>query len=197
MILEKTKNKNSDGFTLLFTVLITSIVLAIALGISRVSYTELVLSSVSREGARAFYAADTGLECGLFYDINDNAFALSPSAPISCAGDSSNGPVTEGASPVSQASTVFNFFFDLPDNACSVVNVYKDWQIDNESYTRVEALGYNRDCDTVQATLTGQGNTPSDPNLVERALRATYKNDPNLGGGGLPTLSPQGQSSPS
>jgi hypothetical protein len=178
------KRSSSSGYTLLFTVLITSIILSIALGISRVSYTELVLTSVSREGSRAFFAADSGLECGLYADLESNVFALSPTSDFYCAGLDFFGEETE-LDLISNKNR-FNFEIDLSGDACARIYVYKDWEIDEfpgETFTRVESLGYNRSCEIVESTFTG-GILGQDSNLVERALRATYKNDLQLGGGG-------------
>ncbi len=184
----KAKPRQVSGFTLLFTILITSIILAIALGISRISYTELVLSSISREGARAFFASDTGLECGLYFDLENNQF-LATQAPfnIDCGGGTqlvSSVPTTFPDSDFSNEKFVFEI--EIPNsNSCSRVSIHKNWVIGTLGYTRVESLGYNRNCATVDATLNpnSQSGLSPDPNLVERALRATYENNPVIGGG--------------
>jgi len=56
------------GFVILFAVIITSIVLLVSIGISSVIYKETLLSSSSRDGGYAFFAADSGLECPLYWD---------------------------------------------------------------------------------------------------------------------------------
>jgi len=56
----------NTGFVLLFTILVSSIILLVALGISGISYRETILSSEASGGAEAFFAADTGAECGLY-----------------------------------------------------------------------------------------------------------------------------------
>src|SRR3989344_4229619 len=62
-------NKMRRGFTLLFAMIISSIVLSIGLGIFNIALKELVLSSAARESQFAFFAADTGTECALYWDI--------------------------------------------------------------------------------------------------------------------------------
>ena len=60
------KNNKHDrvaGFAMLFTVLIVSIILTIALGISSVSYKQTLLSGMVRDSQIAFYQADSGAEC--------------------------------------------------------------------------------------------------------------------------------------
>lgn len=56
------------GFTLFYAVLVSSLLLALGLAIFNITYKELILSSGARESATAFYAADAGLECALFWD---------------------------------------------------------------------------------------------------------------------------------
>lgn len=62
--------KNNSGFAMLFTVLVISIILAIALGIADVTFKQTVLSSLARDSQLAFYQADSGVECGMYYDLN-------------------------------------------------------------------------------------------------------------------------------
>lgn len=164
---------NTKGYTLLFTVLITGIILSIALGISRISYTEAVLSSAAREGAKAFFAADTGFECVIVKDLNENLFIDQNTIPsFDCGGNlavigSSIAPFT-GNLPASQR---FEITFDIQGGTCSRVNIYKDW---NDSYTRVESFGYNKTCEEVDPLLNPTAN------FVERALGATYLNEIDL-----------------
>lgn len=55
---------------MLFTVLIMGLILTIALGISSVTFKQTILSSLARDSGIAFYQADAGMECILYYDIN-------------------------------------------------------------------------------------------------------------------------------
>ncbi|HXK40184.1 MAG TPA: LamG domain-containing protein [Candidatus Paceibacterota bacterium] len=57
------------GFTLFYAVLTASLLLAIGIAIFNITYKELILSSGARESSNAFYAADTGLECALYWDL--------------------------------------------------------------------------------------------------------------------------------
>ncbi len=59
---------DSRGFTLFYAVLVSSLLLALGLAIFNITYKELILSAGARESAVAFYAADAGLECALFWD---------------------------------------------------------------------------------------------------------------------------------
>lgn len=57
------------GFTLLYAVVVTSVILAASLSIISIALRELALSSSARDSQYAFYIANTGLECALYWDI--------------------------------------------------------------------------------------------------------------------------------
>jgi hypothetical protein len=63
----KTKKLNS-GYTLLLSVIISGVVLTIGFGIANILEKEILLSQIARKSQVAFYAADTGAECALFWD---------------------------------------------------------------------------------------------------------------------------------
>ncbi len=65
------------GFTLLMSVLIASILLALGYEIYNLAIKEVALSSSGRESQFAFFAADTGIECALHADSKLDAFATS------------------------------------------------------------------------------------------------------------------------
>lgn len=54
------------GVALLFSVLLTSVLLLVAFGISNIAYKELLFSIEARDSDLAFFAADTGAECGMY-----------------------------------------------------------------------------------------------------------------------------------
>jgi hypothetical protein len=64
-----TKNKEKAGFALLFSVLISSLLLTIGLSIFSIALKELAISTASRQSIYAFYAADSGREYVLYHDI--------------------------------------------------------------------------------------------------------------------------------
>lgn len=72
-ILKKNREK---GFVMLYTMILSSIILAISIGILNVALKETNFSISARAANEAFFAADTGAECALYYDrINNNAFS--------------------------------------------------------------------------------------------------------------------------
>lgn len=65
-----TKKNKSGGFTLLFALLVSVLVLAVGASVISVSLRQSVLSNTGRESQYAFYAANTGIECALYWDVN-------------------------------------------------------------------------------------------------------------------------------
>ena len=72
----------SGGFVLSFAVLVAGILLSIGLAIFTITLKELILSGSGRESQFAFYAADTGGECALYWDIKHAGFSGSVFGPI-------------------------------------------------------------------------------------------------------------------
>lgn len=142
----------SEGFVILFTVLISSIILTIALGITNVAFREVLLAGSAKDAQFAFFSADTGAECALYWDIKHAAFGQTPTTP-NCRG----GSVTMTAS-----SSPFKFNFDTA-SGCAVITVDKN----DPTITKIESLGYNMDCNVLLIT-------PENPRIVERAIRVTY-----------------------
>ena len=80
--------KNSErGFTLLLAALVGSLVLALGISIVTIVQKSVTLSSIGRESQFAFYAADSGAECALYWDIRHAHFSTStPPTEITCNG---------------------------------------------------------------------------------------------------------------
>lgn len=150
----KNKNQNSKlGFAILYAVLVASLLLSIGLAIFNLTIKELLLSSLGRDSQFAFYAADTGAECALYWDFEEDAFATSTTSTINCGGvDIPN--MGGGGYGV---PSIFTIDFS-PEPYCTTVSVTK---YTAPVRTVVEARGYNT-CDT------------ANPRRVERAIRATY-----------------------
>ncbi len=150
------KNK---GFTLFVAIIITGTLLLIATGIASLAVRQALISTSGRESQYAFYAADTGIECALYWDVKNpagfSAFSTSTGATISCNKDASN-PSNEWVVGGSYTSVINHISF-LPDQYCAIVTVTKGL----DGSTKIESLGYNT-CDT------------SSSRRVERAVRATY-----------------------
>jgi hypothetical protein len=166
------------GYTLLFAVLISSLMLGIGLAILTISRKELLLSSAGRESQFAFYAADTGAECAMYWDFGQrDAYNQStPSPTIRC--NAQVIPLSRNNQIATTQTDTYTFTTSLSidsaravDRPCAYVTIYKTYepavnpppgspayQIKN---TVIESRGRNT-CDT------------NDPRAVERALRIKY-----------------------
>lgn len=58
------------GIALLMSVLVSSIFFVIAAAVFKIAFIEYTLSSTGKDSQFAFYAADTGAECALYWDSN-------------------------------------------------------------------------------------------------------------------------------
>ncbi len=81
-------NKQS-GFAMLFTVLIVSLILTIAVSISNLTLRQAILSNLAKDSQAAFAQADAAVECGMYEDTYLGKFpvgTLVANAPgsISC-----------------------------------------------------------------------------------------------------------------
>src|SRR3989344_3375071 len=153
----KTQNVQSEkGFTILFAVLTASLLLAIGISIFNVTYKELLLSSSARDSQSAIYAADTGVECALYWDKNNYFATGTGQRAIQCAGQNS----VFLTYPTLPATSTFGLEFLEEGNTkpCVVVSVGK---YDDPTRTILISRGYNT-CDT------------TNPRRVERTLRVSY-----------------------
>jgi hypothetical protein len=66
-----------NGFALVFTVLIVSLILTLAMTIADISYRQALLSNLAKDSQVAFYQADAALECGMYFDYTLNMFPRS------------------------------------------------------------------------------------------------------------------------
>ena len=149
------KIKKNSGFTILYAVMISSIILAITLGIMGISLKEIKFGTSAKDTNDAFFAADTGAECALFNDKStQNKFPLAgPATTITCAG-------------VSILPTFSSGFFKFTvtnlgsvGQGCAIVTVDK-----SVSPTAIVSKGYNN----------GGASCISNTSTVERQLELSY-----------------------
>lgn len=63
-------NLAGRGFVLLYAVMTSTIVLAVGVSIISIALKQLSISTLGRESQYAFYAANTGAECALYWDFH-------------------------------------------------------------------------------------------------------------------------------
>jgi hypothetical protein len=153
----KSNKFNGKGFAMLFTVLIVTLILSIAIGISTLSLKQTILSSLAKDSQISFYEADTAVECGLYYDTVTGAF------PVGTDGSTAPSTITCG-----------NKDFSLDSSSTMDYLIYKQ-----------NAIGASSPCSSIlfdKATTPGtnviQGRgyniCSTSPRQVERALEVLY-----------------------
>ena len=162
---------SQKGFALLVAVIFMTVMLTLGLSLGSLAYKQQVLASSAIESQSAFYAADTALECALYFDQQNNAFAfsLSPNGPtLSCGGASalSTSTLQNGSMP-SQPWIIRELRIPIGTggSSCADVTIYK-YPPGTTPSTYIFAQGYDVSCSTVDS--------PSGVRLTARGLKVHY-----------------------
>ncbi len=144
--------KHNRGFTLLIAVLMGSVLLAIGYAIYNILSKEVILSSSGRDSQFAFYAADSGIECALYWDNKQDAFSTSSAqANLSCGGSAV--PITRTFDAGTGIySNTFSFPLGTGGIGAPCANVVVK-RLYSPTRTTVESSGYNT-CDTTNRNIT-------------------------------------------
>lgn len=156
--------RSAQGFALFYSVIIISLILTIAISISNITYRQTLLSNLAKDSQIAFYQADAGIECGLYYDVKQGSFPLGMTlataqtnlSSINCGGN-------ELVLMVNESSAVSNHdYFVYQEGTGNTLPCYKVVfdKVKTPGVNTIDAHGYN---------LCGEG-----PKRVERALHVTY-----------------------
>lgn len=150
------RNAPQRGFTLLIAVILASVALGVGLALLDIAYKQVVLASAARQSQTAFYAADSVMECALYYDQQMNTFGYSASSgTVTCNG--TNPATVTFNNGVTPRSRTFTIQCTGNTGVLGMVTVYKD----SNAATSIYAEGYNT-CDS------------SNQRRIERGLKATY-----------------------
>lgn len=142
------------GFSLLFTVLIISIILSLSLGIGSIVLNQIKLSGTGRESQIAFYAADAGIECALYWEIQESAFATTTTSSINCV--EQNFTVGGGIKDKCNFQSQSEFTLNFENGSCTNVCVTKDWDaVNNVELTTIESLSSNQCPATIRSVQRG------------------------------------------
>lgn len=152
------QESTQSGFTVLYASIVVAIVLSLGLTIGGIFLRESLLVSSSVSSTKASYAADTGLECAMYWDRQEDAFPTSSNASnIQCPSGNNVNPDTDS----SDGAGSYDHSFQIDsDELCVGVTIEKIASSSGRTFTRIEARGRDT-CDN-----TGRQS--------ERALRSTY-----------------------
>jgi type II secretory pathway pseudopilin PulG len=189
----KDKINYKKGYTLLFSIIVASVVLSIAAFILSVSRKQFILASVSRDSTIAIYAADSAIQCAIeaYSKANlatstlVNGVVTPRSATVNCNNESvSSAYVTANQG---ENFTLYNLKNDAtfrvektdPDqpltfynsnDSCAFITVIQGYDATNNGHkTIIEARGYSNNYSPPCAP-----NSPYNPRNVERAIRLIY-----------------------
>jgi Tfp pilus assembly protein PilX len=138
--------KKNKGFTLLISIITTSMLLIISFVVVNIALKQLVLASAGKESQYAFYAADGGVECATYWDLKDSnlsQFASGTPGTINCNGQTIGvgNPQTVNTIPTQAAviggAATSTFELDFT-KGCAIVRVGK-----YPTVTVVDSRGYN------------------------------------------------------
>ncbi|PID83665.1 hypothetical protein CSB11_00090 [Candidatus Campbellbacteria bacterium] len=72
---KKKKKENQKGFVILIAIVVSALLVSLGVFITNIAFKELQLSTSIKESQRAFYIADSVIECALNFENNDLGFA--------------------------------------------------------------------------------------------------------------------------
>ncbi len=141
------KLQNKKGFALLFSVLISSLLLTIGLSIFSIALKELAISTAARQSVHAFFAADSGREFVLYRDIK--------------LGDIVSNVAVLDSGPVIATSTDYVVSGGVGNQANYITTITKKW---NNPTTKVK----------IDTEIKSRGYDTKSDDRVERAIEQSY-----------------------
>lgn len=157
--------KRKRGFTLLISIVLTSVLLIISFVVANVALKQLVINYAGGGSLHAFYSADSGVECAMYWDVKNgsvSAFSTTTGGTIICHEQtiSTGSQVVPtvpaqlsriGGGGVANPTSIFTINF--PDG-CAIVSVTKQSNGD----TLIDSKGYNT-CDSSSSKRYERGIT--------------------------------------
>ncbi|MCC6323258.1 pilus assembly PilX N-terminal domain-containing protein [Candidatus Nomurabacteria bacterium] len=152
----------SKGYALLFTMVIVSVIMVIATGISRSISKQLILSATALNSQIAFYEADTAGECALYASqvkiLNLIVDPFTLKGTLDCGQAENGNTITLDVTETGAGSNIYNLIPDL-----SLRGPCFNIEVDESGIpSTIKAYGYNI-C-----------NLPTNNNLVERGIEIEY-----------------------
>lgn len=143
---------HNRGFTVLLATLVASIALSLGLSVFSLAQKQIELSRLGRDSQVAFYGADTGAECALFWDRRYDYFATTAPASVIAPSPQCDEQtlVASGRSATLPYTMTFQF---EPNGYCAQVSVTKQA---TDPQTIIHADGFNEACASLSAVHTLQ-----------------------------------------
>ncbi len=175
------KINKQRGVALFIALIVTGMLLAISLAVSDIALKQIQFSSTGRESQKAFFSANTGIECALYWFFKKPAFLPKDinhdmgyidyqynGSHITCDGSALDGSGSENYPPHDD-----NDFWIATTNYCAKVSVTEGLCSDGsgKSCTKIDSRGYNT------TGSSGTGNCSLDSfgsRTLERGISVEY-----------------------
>lgn len=182
---------SQKGYTLLFAVIVSSIVLSIGAFILSISRKQFILSSAARDSTIAVYAADSGIQCAIQEFISTDyptpsGININPGKLSKFNCNSTDYSTDFKLYDVSLIDTTMNFrklpgdsvfktdpvTIYLSNGSCANVTFFSGISTkSNQIKTYIESRGYNMGKESNPSACPVSNN----PRVVERALYVAYE----------------------
>jgi len=158
----QTNVRSQAGFALLYSVIVIAVLSSLGSVLSNLLVRESRLTATSRQSSRAYYSADAGQECALYWDLQENHFPAPPNGATDEGNIFCSGQDSIDVTAKTESSSEYRYTFSISNNTADIctdqVSVVKQDEGDR-MVTEIESIGQNT-C----------GSNPE----VRRALRTTY-----------------------
>ena len=188
-LIKRKKEKQEKGIALVIAIILIGVSLMVSIGVSDIFLKEFSFSVFNQKSNKAFYAADSGMECASYWDITGKIFLapsdveanyggiLPNSVPAPCLGENINdtwyysGLIDDGTNY--SYSLIFDLSFN--DNRCVKISVKKEEVILTGAInTIIESYGYDVGINTDDSNFSNLcGSNLDYPNREERVLKST------------------------
>ena len=166
------------GFVLALAVLLSAIVLSIGLSVFNIISKEIILASSGRESHFAFYAADTAVECALFWDVKQGIFPTSSDSLLY--GYEVDEYGKSGLASCDEVSIIYNA--DSNPDGIKVIDesptaATSTFSFNGAHYCALVTVAKYSNGETMGTTIEARGYITcvlSDPIRMERAIRLSY-----------------------
>lgn len=158
------------GFTLLLATLTSSLLLILGSTVFNIIQKEIVLSSLGRDSQFAFYTADAGAECALYWDMRHSLFSTTTLAVGSALCDTTDflPQLVQPSGELFPGYGIPMEFQYQPGGLCVRVSVTKYDDATRGSgdppTTLIDSRGYNVSCTAINSSARA----------LERAVQIRY-----------------------
>lgn len=169
--MNKARAKKQKGISLFIAVLVASVATLFSFAISNIALREVILAQTGRDSQLSFYAANSGIECALFWDLKKGSFEPGKlNDTIECNDQDRTVSMLSGDGGQT-------YIFNLPiNNAISLGDSSND-SCFVFTMTKEINLDAGGEIESIDTTLVSRGyNTCNfdSPRVLERAIRVTY-----------------------